>query len=344
MVVTLPQMSETNRRLLLKTRPEGRVKNSDFDLVEEAVPEISDGEALIRTTWISLDPTNRVWMADQPGYLPPVAIGEVMRSGGLGRVVASKSPNYEVGQLVNGFTGWQEYVVASDSLPFTPLPDDLGVPESAFLGALGMTGLTAYFGITDVAKVEEGDTVVISAAAGAVGSVAGQIAKILGARVVGIAGGPEKCAWLVDELGFDAAVDYKADDWRAQLKEATPGGIDVNFENVGGEIMDAVFSRLKIGGRVALCGLISDYNNPDDPVGLRNFGAIITKRATVQGFLILDYFDRIKDATTQLAQWIGEGKLQSRETIVEGLANTPESLNLLFDGGNTGKLVVKIAD
>jgi len=337
-------MTEINRRLLLKTRPEGRVKNSDFDLVEEAVPTIGEGEALVRTTYLSLDPTNRVWMTDQPGYLPPVQIGEVMRSGGLGRIVESNSPKYKVGQLVNGFTGWQDYVVASDSLPFTPLPEGLPVDDSAFLGALGMTGLTAYFGITDVAKVQDGDTVVISAAAGAVGSVAGQIAKILGARVVGIAGGPEKCAWLTDELGFDAAVDYKASDWREQLKAATPGGIDVNFENVGGEIMEAVFARLKIGGRVALCGLISDYNNPDDPVGLRNFGAIITKRATVQGFLILDYFNEIKDATMQLGQWLAEGKLQSRETVVEGLENTPESLNLLFDGGNTGKLVVKIAD
>jgi len=337
-------MTEINRRLLLKTRPEGRVKNSDFDLVEEAVPTIGEGEALVRTTYLSLDPTNRVWMTDQPGYLPPVQIGEVMRSGGLGRIVESNSPKYKVGQLVNGFTGWQDYVVASDSLPFTPLPEGLPVDDSAFLGALGMTGLTAYFGITDVAKVQDGDTVVISAAAGAVGSVAGQVAKILGARVVGIAGGPEKCAWLTDELGFDAAVDYKASDWREQLKEATPGGIDVNFENVGGEIMEAVFARLKIGGRVALCGLISDYNNPDDPVGLRNFGAIITKRATVQGFLILDYFNEIKDATMQLGQWLAEGKLQSRETVVEGLENTPESLNLLFDGGNTGKLVVKIAD
>ncbi|MEI6447387.1 MAG: NADP-dependent oxidoreductase [Actinomycetes bacterium] len=337
-------MNEINRRLLLKTRPEGLVKNSDFDLVEEAVPEIGEGEALIRTTFLSLDPTNRVWMTDAPGYLPPVQIGEVMRSGGIGRVVASNSPRYEVGQLVNGFTGWQDYVVASDSLPFTPLPAIPGVPDSAFLGALGMTGLTAYFGITDVAQVGEGDTVVISAAAGAVGSVAGQISKILGARVVGIAGGPAKCAWLTDELGFDAAVDYKADDWLAQLKAATPDGIDVDFENVGGEVMEAVFARLNIGARVALCGLISGYNDPEGPGGPANFGALISKRAKVQGFLILDYFGQMEAAVGQLAQWMGEGKLQHRETVVEGLENTPESLNLLFTGQNTGKLVVKIAD
>jgi NADPH-dependent curcumin reductase CurA len=322
-------MSEINRRLLLKTRPEGRVKNSDFDLVEEAVPEIGEGEALIRTTYLSLDPTNRVWMTDAPGYLPPVQIGEVMRSGGLGRVVASNS---------------DKYVVASDSLPFTPLPSGLGVPDSAFLGALGMTGLTAYFGITDVAQVKEGDTVVISAAAGAVGSVAGQISKILGARVVGIAGGAEKCSWIVDELGFDAAVDYKADGWRKQLKAATPDGIDVDFENVGGDIMEAVFARLNIGARVALCGLISGYNDPDKLVGPKNFSTLISKRAKVQGFLILDYYGQMKQATSQLAQWMAEGLLQHRETVVEGLENTPESLNLLFDGRNTGKLVVKVAD
>lgn len=337
-------MSEINRRLLLKTRPEGLVKASDFDLVEEPVPTIGEGEALIRTTWLSLDPTNRVWMTDAPGYLPPVQIGEVMRAGGLGRVIESNSPKYEVGQLVNGFTGWQDYSVASDSLPFTPLPAIPGIPDSAFLGALGMTGLTAYFGITDVAQVGEGDTVVISAAAGAVGSVAGQVSKILGARVVGIAGGPEKCAWLVDELGFDAAVDYKADGWLAQLKEATPNGIDVDFENVGGEVMEAVFARLNIGARVALCGLISGYNDPKGPGGPANFGALISKRAKVQGFLILDYFDRMKDGAMQLAQWMGEGKLQHRETVVEGLENAPESLNLLFTGENTGKLVVRVAD
>lgn len=337
-------MSEVNRRLLLKSRPEGLVRNSDFELVEEPLPEIGEGEALIRTTWLSLDPTNRVWMTDAPGYLPPVQIGEVMRSGGLGRVVASRSPRYEEGQLVNGFTGWQDYVVASDSLPFTPLPAIPGVPDSAFLGALGMTGLTAYFGVTDVARVAEGDTVVISAAAGAVGSVAGQVSKILGARVVGIAGGPAKCAWLVDELGFDAAVDYKAEGWRRELKDATPDGIDVDFENVGGEVMDAVFARLNIGARVALCGLISGYNDPGGPAGPSNFAALISKRATVRGFLILDYFDRMKDGAAQLAQWMAEGRLQHRETVVEGLENTPESLNLLFTGENTGKLVVKISD
>ncbi len=336
-------MSEVNRRLLLKTRPEGLVKNSDFDLVEEAVPEIQDGEALIRTTYISLDPTNRVWMTDQPGYLPPVQIGEVMRAGGVGRVVESKNPNYEVGQLVNGFTGWQDYVVASDSMPLTPLPGDLGVPDSAFLGALGMTGLTAYFGVTDVLKVQAGETVVISAAAGAVGSVAGQICKILGARVVGIAGGPEKCAWLVDELGFDAAVDYKAPDFLEQLKAATPDRVDCNFENVGGEIMEAVFNRMKIGGRAAICGLISGYNEAESE-SFPNFGNLIVKRLKVQGFLILDYFGQMPAAVKQLGEWYAEGKLQSRETVVEGLENAPETLNMLFAGGNTGKLVLKVAD
>ncbi len=338
-------MSDVNRRLLLKSRPEGRVSADNFDLVEEPVPEIGEGEALVRNTWLSLDPTMRVWMTDAPGYLPPVQIGEVMRGGGLGRVVASNNPRYSAGRLVQGLTGWQDYAVVSDQLPVMVIPEGLeSLPASAHLGALGMTGLTAYFGLTDVAKVQPGETVVISAAAGAVGSIAGQIVRNLGARAVGIAGGPEKCAWITEELGYDAAVDYKAPDWRAQLKAATPDGIDVDFENVGGEIMEAVFGRLKIHGRVALCGLISGYNDEGGPVGPRNFGTLIAKRASVHGFLILDYFPRYREGATQLGQWMAEGKLTHRETVVEGLENAPAGLNKLFDGENLGKLVVHVAD
>ena len=337
-------MSDVNRRFLLKERPVGRVKREDFDLVEEPVPSIGDGEALARVLWLSLDPTNRVWMTDAPGYLPPVQIGEVMRGGALARIVASNHPRYSEGEIVQGMFGWQDYAVLSDSNPGQPVPQGLDVPLSAHLGAIGMTGLTAYFGITDVAQVQEGETVVISAAAGAVGSVAGQVAKILGARVVGLAGSAEKCAWLTGELGFDAAINYKDDDWREQLKAATPDGIDVDFENVGGEIMEAVFARLNIGGRVALCGLISGYNDEGGPVGPRNFGALIAKRARVQGFLILDYFGRWAEGATQLATWIAEGRLQHRETVAEGLESAPVALNQLFDGTNTGKLVVHVAD
>ena len=334
-------MSAVNRRFLLRERPTGRIDDQTFELVEAAVPQIGEGEALVRNRWISLDPTNRTWINDTPTYLPPVAIGEVMRAGGLGEVVASNSPDYQVGQLVQGLTGWQDYVVASASAPLMAMPEIPGVAPSHFLGALGMTGLTAYVGMLDIGKPKPGETVVVSAAAGAVGSVAGQLAKIQGARVVGIAGGPEKCALLTDELGFDAAVDYKAPDWRAQLKAATPGGIDVDFENVGGEIMEAVFGRLNVRARVALCGLISGYND-DAPAGPRNFGNLLIQRVHLEGFIVLDHFGRAKEIVPQLAAWMGDGKLKAQETIVEGFEQLPIAINMLFDGGNTGKLVVKL--
>ena len=334
-------MSDVNRRFLLRERPTGRIDDRTFELVEEAVPEIGEGEALVRNRWISLDPTNRTWINDTPTYLPPVAIGEVMRAGGLGEVVASNSPDYQVGQLVQGLTGWQDYVVASASAPLMTMPEIPGVTPSHFLGVLGMTGLTAYVGMLDIGKPQEGETVVVSAAAGAVGSVAGQLAKIQGARVVGIAGGPEKCALLTDELGFDAAVDYKAPDWHAQLKAATPKGIDVDFENVGGEIMEAVFGRLNVRARVALCGLISGYND-DAPAGPRNFGNLLIQRVHLQGFIVLDHFGRAKDVVPQIAGWMAEGKIKAQETVVEGFEQLPIAINMLFDGGNTGKLVVKL--
>ena len=240
-------MSESNRRYLLRQRPSGRVDESTFDLVTEPVPEIGAGEALIRTEYISVDPTNRGWLNDTPTYLPPVQIGEVVRAAGLGRVVASNNPAYEEGKLFQGLIGWQEWFVASDAAPLIPVAEMPGVESpSAYIGVLGMTGLTAWVGIHEIGKPKEGETVVVSAAAGAVGSVAGQLAKAYGARVVGIAGGPEKCALLTDELGFDAAVDYKADGWQKQLIDATPDGIDVDFENVGGEIMELIFGRLNL--------------------------------------------------------------------------------------------------
>ena len=253
-------MTERNRRFLLRERPSGRIGPDNFELVEDGVPGIGENEALIRTLWISLDPTNRMWIGEEPTYLPPVAIGEVMRAAGLGRVLESNHPAYPVGQLVVGLLGWQEWVVASEGTLLMPVPEIPGVSTSAMLGVLGTTGVTAWYGMKEIGKPKPGETVVVSAAAGAVGSVAGQLAKIAGARAVGIAGGPEKCKLVTDDLGFDAAVDYKAGDWRDQLKAATPNGIDVDFENVGGEIMDAVFGRLNLNSRVVLCGLISGYN------------------------------------------------------------------------------------
>src|SRR3954451_10158324 len=334
-------MPDANRRFLLRERPNGRIDDTTFELVEEAVPEIGEGEALVRIRYISVDPTNRTWIGETPTYLPPVAIGEVMRAGGLGEVVASNTPDYKVGQLVQGLTGWQDFVVASQSAPLMAMPEIPGVSQSSFLGVLGMTGLTAYIGMLDIGKPQPGETVVVSAAAGAVGSIAGQLAKIQGARVVGIAGGPENSALLTGELGFDAAVDYKAPDWRAQLKAATPDGIDVDFENVGGEIMEAVFGRLNIRARVALCGLISGYND-DAPAGPRNFGNLLIQRVHLEGFIVLDHFGRASEVAPKLAGWMGEGKLKAQETVVEGFEQLPDAINMLFDGKNTGKLVVKV--
>ncbi|OBK24036.1 NADP-dependent oxidoreductase, partial [Mycobacterium asiaticum] len=285
-------MVELNRRFLLRERPTGRIGPDTFELSEESVAEIRDGEALVRVDWISLDPTNRMWINDTPTYLPPVGIGEVMRGGGLGEVVASKNPNFPVGTTVQGLLGWQEYVVVSENALVMPVAVAEGVSPSAYMGALGTTGLTAWVGIRDIGKPKSGETVVVSAAAGAVGSVAGQLAKADGARVVGIAGGPDKCALLTEQLGFDAAVDHKADDWHSQLIAATPDGIDVDFENVGGHIMDAIFARLNVNARVALCGLISGYNAADPPPGPRAFGNLLVQRATLQGFIVLDHFGR----------------------------------------------------
>lgn len=336
-------MTDRNRRFLLRERPAGRIGPDTFELSEQAVPGIGDGEALVRVDWISLDPTNRMWINETPSYLPPVGIGEVMRAAGLGVVIASNNPNYSVGQTVQGLTGWQEYVVVSDTMPLFPVDVADGVSPSAYLGALGMTGLTAWIGIRDIGKPQPGETVVVSAAAGAVGSVAGQLAKASGARVVGIAGGPEKCALLTDQLGFDAAVDYRADDWARQLAAATPNGIDVDFENVGGDIMDAIFARVNVGARIALCGLISGYNETNPPPGPRAFGNLLIQRATLKGFIVLDHFLRAPEANTEISELIGAGKLTPLETVVEGFEQLPSAINMLFDGKNVGKLVVKIS-
>ena len=335
-------MAERNRKFLLRERPSGRIDDSTFELVEEGVPEIGEGEALVRNEWISLDPTNRAWINDTPTYLPPVQIGEVMRGLGLGRVAASNNPNYEEGQLVQGLVGWQEWAVASDEAPLLPVPNAEGVSPSAFLGVLGMTGLTAWVGLTDIGKPQPGETLVVSAATGAVGSVAGQLAKARGARVVGIAGGADKCALLTDKLGFDAAVDRKADDWRQQLIDATPDGIDVDFENVGGPIMELILARLNLHARVALCGLISGYNDTEPPPPPRTFANILPQRALIQGFIVLDHFGRIQEAVAELGELMTQGHLQTLETVVEGFEQLPTAVNMLFDGQNVGKLVLHV--
>jgi NADPH-dependent curcumin reductase CurA len=316
-------MTLINRQLRLKTRPEGLVSRDDFDLVEQAVPELQDGEVLVRTLYLSMDPTNRVWMRDIPQYLPPVAIGEVMRALGLGRVVASRSSHYAEGDLVQGVTGWQDYFVLQEGAKgYVRLPADPGIPLPTLLGACGMSGVTAYYGLTDITPVQAGETLVVSAAAGSVGSIAGQIGKIMGARVVGI------------------AVDYKAADFKQQLKAATPDGVHVNFENVGGEVMRSVLSRMVIGGRVALCGMISGYNSGERPSD--DFSPFIMKRLTMRGFLVLDY-TKTKEAVGAIAGWIRAGELKTEETVDQGLENAPVVLNRLFDGSHRGKLVLRVA-
>jgi hypothetical protein len=334
-------MAERNRRLVLAERPTGMVDEKTVRMEEADAPEPGPGEALARVRYISIDPTIRTWMDDAPGYLPPIAIDEVVRSGGIVEVVRGNSEKYEPGDLLFGFSGWQDYVIASEATGYQPLPD--GVSPTLALSLFGITGMTAYFGMTDVGKVKEGDVVVVSGAAGATGSTAGQIAKIKGAaKVIGIAGGPQKCASIVEELGFDEAIDYKNENVAARLREAAPDGIDLFFDNVGGEILDACLAQLAMRGRIVLCGAISGYNDRGAAKGPANYANLIVKRGRMEGFLILDYFDRLDEGRAQVAGWLAEGKIKSSEHIVEGLENAPEALNLLFTGGNTGKVIVEV--
>jgi NADPH-dependent curcumin reductase CurA len=334
-------MADRNRRMVLAERPTGMVDEKTVRMEEADAPEPGDGEALARVRYISIDPTIRTWMDDAPGYLPPIAIDEVVRSGGIVEVVRSNSERYKPGDLLFGFSGWQDYVLASEANGYQPLPD--GVSPTLALSLFGITGLTAYFGLIDVGRVKEGDTVVVSGAAGATGSTVGQIAKIKGAgKVIGIAGGPQKCASIVDDLGFDEAIDYKNEKVAARLHEAAPDGIDLYFDNVGGEILDACLAQLALRGRVVLCGAIAGYNDREGAHGIANTSNLIVKRGRMEGFLILDYFDRLDAARAEIAGWLGEGKIKSSEHVVEGLENAPDALNLLFTGGNTGKVIVKV--
>ncbi len=312
----------------------------DLQLKEARLPELKDRQALARVKYLSIDPTMRVWMAGD-SYLPAVAIGEVMRAFGFAEIVESRHPDYKKVDRVTGLTGLQDYVVVDSSVKqsFQKVPKIPFVSDTVFLGTLGINGLTAYFGM-EIAQPKKGETLVVSAAAGATGSIAGQIGKIRGCRVVGIAGTDEKCNWIRKELGFDAAVNYKHTDWKAKLAAAVPNGIDIDFENVGGEIMNAVLDLMNLHGRVILCGLISGYTK-EDP-SLASFGTVLVKRLRVEGFIILDYAPRFMEAATQLGQWKMFGKIKDHETIVEGLERVPDAINMLFTGGNTGKLIVKV--
>ena len=334
-----------NRRFLLRERPVGDFDPQVLQRVVEPVPTPGPGEALVRNRYLSLDPTNRIWMGEGESYLPPVPLGEVMRGAAVGQVVASNSKKFPVGATVAGLLGWQDYAIVSDhgEAMAQVIPGWLPVPLTATMGVLGVTGMTAYFGLLDIGKPKRGETVVVSAAAGAVGSIVGQLAKIHGCRVVGIAGSQDKCEWLTRELGFDVAINRRDADWREQLKAACPRGIDVDFENAGGEIMEAAIDLMNNHGRVVLCGMISQYGKDERAnLGPANFINVLTRRLTVQGFIIIDYVPRFALAQLKMLWWLKRGRIKDRSTVVKGLDNAPQALMQLFSGDNVGKLMVEI--
>ncbi|MEQ9002321.1 MAG: NADP-dependent oxidoreductase [Pseudomonadales bacterium] len=334
-------MSRVNRQFLLAARPSGMVKESDFEYREVPVPEIGDGQLLVRSQYISLDPSMRGQMENRADYVAPLAIGDVMRAGAVGVVAASRHPDFPEGALVSGSLGMQDYAVSDGrNLPLRRFPDGTDLIQA--LGLLGGTGMTAYFGLLDIGQPKAGDTVVVSGAAGATGSVAGQIAKIKGCRVIGIAGGADKCAWLTDELGFDAAIDYKADDVGAELTRLCPDGINVYFDNVGGEILDLCLARIAMNARVVICGGISRYNATGPVPGPKNYFNLVFRRARMEGFIVIDYAKRFPEAEAQMRRWAEEGRLSQRATIIEGFRELPRALIKLIEGYNLGKLMVKV--
>jgi NADPH-dependent curcumin reductase CurA len=339
-----------NRCYRLRRRPERSVTEMDLEFLEEPVPTIRPNQALCRTLWLSLDPANRIWMSDVGYYMPPVPIDGVMRGIGIGEVIESHRKDMKSGDLVFGLTGWQDYAIvdeATNELPFTILPTPLPESLTTWLGPLGHTGITAYLGVQDIGRPQPGETMVVSSAAGAVGSVAGQIGLARGARVIGIAGSRQKCRYVTDTLGFAACVNYKDADWREQLDAAAPDGIDIDFENVGGQILDHILARLNTGGRIILCGMISEYETyTAQTFRQRPFdvGQILAKRALMQSFLVLDHAGRFDEARECLRGLIAEGKLRYHETVIEGLERARETFNGLFDGSNAGKTLIKVAE
>ncbi|MGC2653366.1 MAG: NADP-dependent oxidoreductase [Mycobacterium sp.] len=336
----MPQM--LNRQVVLRRRPTGLVEAADTELVSVPAPEPADGEALVRTTYVGIDAAARTWLDDQQGYLPPVQLGEVIRAAGIGEVVASRCDAYAVGDVITTLTGFQEYVIVRDNLFSTPIPGKASVDQLAVMSVYGPTGATAYIGMTDIGRPQSGETVVVSAAAGATGSVAGQIAKIAGARVVGIAGGPEKCRAVVEDFGFDACIDYKNDNLAAALKQHCPARVNVYFDNVGGPILDAVLGRLAPKARVVLCGVISSYLSGEHP-GPANYVNLLAKTALMQGFNALDQWGRFDEAFAALHQWAQEGQIAHRQTVFEGIESCVDALNGLFTGANIGKMLVKLS-
>ena len=329
-----------NTQIKLVQRPVGLPEATDFIIEQNSVPVPADGQMLIKTLYISLDPAMRGWMKDRRSYMPPVALGEVMRAGTIGEVIESKLDGFEAGDIVSSFNGVQTYGL-SDGTGVYKVDSELA-PLPAYLGALGMPGFTAYFGLLRIGEPKEGNTVLVSGGAGAVGSVVGQIAKIHGCRVVGIAGSTEKCRYMTQELDFDAAINYKEDDIRQSIKTHCPDGIDIYFDNVGGEILDIALTRLSRGARIVICGAISQYNNTGPTQGPSNYMALLVSRARMEGFLVFDYAKEYGAAARQLGQWRAEGKLKTKEYVVKGIENFQPTLLRLFSGDKLGKLVLKV--
>jgi len=339
-------INETNLQFRLAARPVGMVKDSDWQQVGEPLRELADGEILIKVLYLSLDPAMRGWMNDAKSYIRPVAIGEVMRAGGIGVVTASKSPKFAVGDHVSGPLGVQRYwlgKIDDKSAALLNKVDPKLAPLTTYLNTLGMPGMTAYFGLLESGQPKAGETVVVSGAAGAVGQTVGQVAKQLGCRVVGIAGGKEKCDFVVNQLGFDACIDYKGGSVKDGLKQHCPQGVDVYFDNVGGEILDTVLTRINMKARIVICGAISQYNNTTPVKGPANYLSLLVNRARMEGIVVFDYADRYHLGVAALGKWLKEGKISSKEDIVQGLENFPRALNMLFEGKNFGKLVLQVA-
>ena len=335
-------MAAVNHQVRLAARPVGLPKATDWDHTEEPVSDPGAGEVLIKVKYLSLDPAMRGWMNDARSYIPPVGIGEVMRGGGVGEVLASEHPGFEPGDHVTGITGIQEYAALQGDALIKVDPQLAPLP--VYLGTLGMPGMTAYFGLLEIGKPKEGETVVVSGAAGAVGGVVGQIAKIKGCRAVGIAGGEEKCRHIVDELGFDAAIDYKSENVVKALRQHCPNGIDVYFDNVGGDILDAALACLARGARIPLCGAISQYNAEGGMRGPANYMSLLVNRGTMTGFLVFDFADRYAEAAQEMGGWVQKGRLRHFEDIASGgVAAFPETLLRLFRGENLGKLVLEVS-
>lgn len=333
-------MALTNRQITLAARPHGKATSEVFAEKTAPVPELRDGEILVKNLYLSIDPTIRGWI-ERDTYLPAIELGAVVRSAGVGAVVESRNPAFAAGDRVFGLVGWQEYAVLGAAERPSPVPPGIDLRDA--LSVFGVTGQTAYFGLTEIGRPEPGNTVVVSGAAGATGSVVGQLAKAKGCRVVGIAGGAAKCAWLTGELGFDAAIDYKSEDVGKRLTETCPKGIDVFFDNVGGPILNEALARLALRARVVLCGAISQYEALDAPYGPPNYMNLISRRGRMEGFIILDYAHRFLEGAMALGALMAEGKLKHKTTVLEGLASAPDALRRLFTGEHDGKLLVRVA-